>query len=137
MHSYKAPLRDMRFIWDELLGCPQTFTRLPGCEECTADIIDAILSEAARFCEEQLAPLYRSGDEEGCTLTPRGVRTPKGFADAYARYVEGGWAALSSPPEYGGQGLPPSISLFVEDLLGSANWAWAMYLGCRTARRAR
>ncbi|MCG3170800.1 MAG: 3-methylmercaptopropionyl-CoA dehydrogenase [Pseudomonadales bacterium] len=129
MHSYKAPLRDMRFIWDELLGCPQTFTRLPGCEECTADIIDAILSEAARFCEEQLAPLYRSGDEEGCTLTPRGVRTPKGFADAYARYVEGGWAALSSPPEYGGQGLPPSISLFVEDLLGSANWAWAMYPG--------
>lgn len=137
MHSYKAPLRDMRFIWDELLGCPQTFTRLPGCEECTADIIDAILSEAARFCEEQLAPLYRSGDEEGCTLTPRGVRTPKGFADAYARYVEGGWAALSSPPSTVARACRRRSAC-------SSRTCWAVRTGrgpctrgCRTARRAR
>ncbi|HWS74241.1 MAG TPA: acyl-CoA dehydrogenase family protein, partial [Quisquiliibacterium sp.] len=129
MLSYKAPLRDMRFVRDELLDFPALFASLPGCEDFTPDLIDAILAEAAKFCEHVLAPLYRSGDEEGCTLTAQGVRAPAGFREAYAQYVEGGWAALSSPAEYGGQGLPPSISLVVEDLLGTANWAWAMYPG--------
>ncbi|MBP6381472.1 MAG: acyl-CoA dehydrogenase C-terminal domain-containing protein [Pseudomonadales bacterium] len=129
MLSYKAPLRDMRFVRDELLGFPALFAALPGCEEFTPDLVEAILAEAAKFCEEVLAPLYRSGDEEGCTWTAQGVRVPAGFREAYAQYVEGGWAALSSPPEYGGQGLPPSINLVVEDMLGTANWAWAMYPG--------
>ena len=129
MLSYKAPLRDMRFVRNELLGFPELFASLPGCEEFTPDLVDAILGEAARFCEDVLAPLYRSGDEEGCTWTPEGVRTPAGFREAYAQYVEGGWAALSTPPEYGGQGLPPSMGLFVEDMMGTANWAWTMYPG--------
>ena len=75
MLSYKAPLRDMRFVRDELLGFPALFAKLPGCEEFTPDLLDAVLGEAAKFCENVLAPLYRSGDEEGCTLTPEGVRT--------------------------------------------------------------
>ena len=129
MLSYKAPLRDMRFVRDELLDFPALFASLPGCEDFTPDLIDAILAEAAKFCENVLAPLYRSGDEEGCTWSAEGVRAPAGFREAYAQYVEGGWAALSSPAEYGGQGLPPSINLVVEDMLGTANWAWAMYPG--------
>ena len=67
MLSYKAPLRDMRFVRDELLDFPALFASLPGCEDFTPDLIDAILAEAAKFCENVLAPLYRSGDEEGCT----------------------------------------------------------------------
>jgi alkylation response protein AidB-like acyl-CoA dehydrogenase len=129
MLSYKAPLRDMRFVRDELLDFPGLFARLPGCEEFSPDLIDAVLSEAARFCEEVLAPLYRSGDEEGCRWTPEGVLTPAGFKEAYAQYVEGGWAALSAPVQYGGQGLPSSINLVVEDMIGTANWAWGMYPG--------
>jgi alkylation response protein AidB-like acyl-CoA dehydrogenase len=129
MLSYKAPLRDMRFVRDELLGFPALFAALPGCEDFTPDLLDAILGEAAKFCEEVLAPLYRSGDEEGCSWTPQGVSTPSGFREAYAQYVEGGWAALSAPVEYGGQGLPASMNLFVEEMMGTANWAWAMYPG--------
>jgi alkylation response protein AidB-like acyl-CoA dehydrogenase len=129
MLSYKAPLRDMRFVRDELLDFPGLFKSLPGCAEFTPELIDAILGEAAKFCENVLAPLYSSGDEEGCTWSAQGVRTPAGFRDAYRLYIEGGWAALSAPPEYGGQGLPGSINLLVEDMLGTANWAWAMYPG--------
>ena len=129
MLSYKAPLRDMRFVREELLDFPGLFESLPGCEEFTPDLIEAILGEAAKFCENVLAPLYRSGDEEGCTWSAEGVRTPAGFREAYQQYIAGGWAALSAPSEYGGQGLPGSMNLLVEDLFGTANWAWAMYPG--------
>ena len=129
MLSYKAPLRDMRFVREELLDFPGLFESLPGCEEFTPDLIEAILGEAAKFCENVLAPLYRSGDEEGCTWSAEGVRTPAGFREAYQQYIDGGWAALSAPSEYGGQGLPGSMGLLVEDMFGTANWAWAMYPG--------
>ena len=83
MLSYKAPLRDMRFVREELLDFPGLFESLPGCEEFTPDLIEAILGEAAKFCENVLAPPYRSGDEEGCTWSAEGVRTPAGFREAY------------------------------------------------------
>lgn len=129
MLSYKAPLRDMRFVRDELLDFPGLYRSLPGCEEFTPELIDQVIGEAARFCEEVLAPLYQSGDREGCTWTPEGVRTPAGFREAYHRYVEAGWATLSAPAEWGGQGLPPSVGLLFDDMAGTANWAWHMYPG--------
>jgi alkylation response protein AidB-like acyl-CoA dehydrogenase len=129
MLSYKAPLRDMRFVREELLDFPGLYASLPGYEDFTPELINQVLEGAARFCEDVIAPLYRSGDEEGCTWTPEGVKTPAGFREAYRQYVSDGWAALSSSADDGGQGLPASVGLFVEDMMGTANWAWAMYPG--------
>ena len=116
MASYKAPLRDMRFVLFELMG-GDDIASLPGFEEFTRDLIDPILEEAAKVCEEVLHPLNRSGDEEGCTFENGVVRTPKGFVDAYRQFREGGWkhedavhqARLyeSLSLELRGKGFPP------------------------------
>ncbi len=130
MAEYKAPLRDIRFVRDELLNFPEHYKNLPGCEEATPDVVQSILEEGAKFAEEILAPLNRTGDEEGCTWSEGGVvTTPKGFKEAYKQYVEGGWAALASPAEYGGQGLPESLALSLGEMISEANWAWGMYPG--------
>ena len=92
MASYTAPLRDMRFVYHELHSL-DALAELPGYEEATPDIIDAVLEEAGRFCSEVLAPLNRTGDEEGCLLEDGIVRTPEGFVDAYTQFVDGGWNA--------------------------------------------
>jgi alkylation response protein AidB-like acyl-CoA dehydrogenase len=90
-------------------------------------LIDAITEEAARFCEGELAPLNRSGDEEGCTFSDGQVTAPAGFKAAYDKYIEGGWASLCGEAEYGGQGLPDSLGLVLEHLMAAANPAWTMY----------
>src|SRR5690554_3527427 len=92
-------------------------------------MVEAILTECARLCEEVIAPLYHSGDEEGCHLENGEVRTPKGFKEAYQAYIEGGWQGLSHPVEYGGQGLPMSLGAIKQEMLGTANWPFAMYPG--------
>ncbi len=130
MPDYKAPLRDIRFVRDELLDFPTHYETLPGAEDATPDMVKAILEEGAKFAEQVLAPLNRSGDEEGCTRTEDGeVRTPKGFKEAYQQFVEGGWPGLSQSPEYGGQGLPESLGLSISEMIGQANWSWSMYQG--------
>ncbi len=108
MAQYTPPLRDMHFVLHELLQVSDTFKLLPKHAEVDADTINAVLEEGGRFASEVLFPLNISGDAEGCTLdkTIHEVRAPKGFKGAYAQYVEGGWAALSCDPAYGGQGLP-------------------------------
>ncbi|MFI4988547.1 MAG: acyl-CoA dehydrogenase N-terminal domain-containing protein, partial [Alphaproteobacteria bacterium] len=128
MATYKAPLREMRFVLEELLGVEE-LVKLPGYEEATADIVEAILAEGAKLCENELLPLNRSGDEEGCQYENGVVRTPKGFKEAYKLFVDGGWAALSCAPEYGGQGLPKVVSLAVEEMICSANLSFGMYPG--------
>lgn len=128
MHGYRAPLRDMRFVLHELLGA-ERLTALPGCEEATPETVDAVLEEAARLAETVLAPLNRSGDEEGCTYENGVVRTPKGFKEAYDRFREGGWAGVSSSPEHGGQGLPKLVSVALNEMFSSANFAFAIYPG--------
>lgn len=130
MAEYKTPLRDIRFVRDELLDFPGHYQSLPGCEEATPDLVDSILEEGAKFVEEVLAPLNRVGDEEGCTWSEGGVvTTPGGFKEAYQKFIDGGWPGLAAPTEYGGQGLPESLALSLGEMMGAANWAWSMYQG--------
>ncbi|HET7796656.1 MAG TPA: acyl-CoA dehydrogenase family protein, partial [Nevskia sp.] len=129
MTTYKAPLADIRFVMFDLLKVEAAYQRLPGGEMATRDVVDAILEEAARFSEQVLAPLNASGDEEGCHLdkATAQVTTPKGFKEAYATYVAGGWSGLTAPEEYGGQHLPESIGAPLKEMLDSANLSWGNF----------
>jgi len=129
MADYKVPLRDMRFSLHEVFQYTRHTTDIGGFEEITDDLVDAVLEEAARFVEQELAPLNQIGDQQGCKWNDGVVTTPEGFSDAYAKFVEGGWPGLSADPDYGGQGLPPSMATLVSEMAGTANWAWAMYPG--------
>ncbi|WBU41316.1 MULTISPECIES: acyl-CoA dehydrogenase C-terminal domain-containing protein [Marinobacter] len=129
MPVYKAPLRDMKFLLNDVFDYPGHYQTLASGENATPDIVDAILTECGRFCEEVLSPIYQSGDEEGCRLENGEVTTPKGYKDAYNQYVMGGWQGLSAPEEYGGQGLPASMGLFKQEMMGTANWSFSMYPG--------
>ncbi|MGA4635198.1 acyl-CoA dehydrogenase C-terminal domain-containing protein [Pseudomonas solani] len=129
MPSYKAPLRDTRFLLNEVFDFPAHYRALANGGEATPDMVEAILGECARLCEEVIAPLYHSGDEEGCHLENGEVRTPKGYKEAYDAYVAGGWQGLSHPVEYGGQGLPMSLGALKQEMLGTANWPFSMYPG--------
>lgn len=128
MISYKAPLKDINFLINDVFDFQEHYKKIPGGEEATPEMVEAILGEAARFCEEELAPLYQKGDE-GCVWDNGEVRTPAGFKEAYAKYVEGGWQGMSFPVEYGGQGLPLSLGVIKSEMIGTANWVWGMYPG--------
>ena len=134
MPQYKAPLRDVRFLLNEVFDYEGHYKALPGGDEATPDMVDAILEGCATFCEEVLAPLNLPGDLEGCTIQDGEVTTPKGFKEAYKEYVAGGWQGLSHPKEYGGQELPMSLNLLKAEMMGTANWSFTMYpglsLGC-------
>jgi len=129
MLSYKAPISDIKFLFEDVFGYYQHYEKYPEFEEATPDLVDAIFSECAKFCENELLPINQSGDKEGCTFNDGQVTTPKGFKEAYQQYVDGGWQSLSHPLEHGGQGLPPSLGMVKSEMMGSANWSWAMYPG--------
>ena len=129
MPEYKAPLRDIKFVMNELLNSEQHYANLEGAEDATPDMVDAIIQEGAKFCEQVLSPLNQVGDQEGCTWSEDGVKTPTGFKEAYQQYIEGGWPSMTADPNYGGQGLPPSIGLVVSEMVGTCNWSWGMYPG--------
>ncbi len=129
MSQYKAPLRDLEFVRNELLNMDHFYAESERWSEVSADLCNAILDEAAKFSENVLAPLNSVGDQQGCTLDADDVTTPKGFKEAYQQFVEGGWPALEGPSEFGGQDLPKSLSLAVTEMVGTANWAWGMYPG--------
>ncbi len=131
MPTYTPPLRDMQFVAHELLGAVDEYKAIPAHAEVDADTINAVLEQAGKFCAEVVFPTNRAGDEEGCKLDKASgeVKTPTGFKEAYAKYIEGGWAALSCTPEFGGQGLPLLLNQCLFEMLNSANQAWTMYPG--------
>lgn len=128
MPTYKAPLNDVRFVLNEVFSVGQ-LAELPGHEDHTPDLIEAVLEEGAKLAENVLQPLNRSGDEEGCHYENGVVRTPAGFPEAYAQFIAGGWTGVSADPEYGGQGLPHVVNFVLEEFLCSANLSFGMYPG--------
>ena len=128
MPTYKVPVNDYLFLFNDVLDMQGHYQRVEGGDQATPDMIEAIFSEGAKFCENELAPLYQSGDK-GCKWDDGVVTTPQGFKEAYAKFIEAGWTSLSGSPEMGGQGMPSSISSAFNEMLTTANWAWAMYPG--------
>ncbi len=129
MPSYKPPVEDVLFLLNDVLGI-EKYNNLPGFAEVTPDLIEAILSEGGKFCEETLQPLNRTGDKQGCVRNPDGsVKTPDGFGDAFRAYNANGWIGISAPEEFGGQGLPSTLNSVMQEFVSSANLAWGMYPG--------
>ena len=129
MTDYTPPLRDITFSMFEVFDYQHHYeTRFQGAD-VNPELIGVILEEFGRFCSEQLSPLNAVGDREGCTWNGGEVTTPTGFQEAYQQYVAGGWPALAGDPQYGGQGLPESLSITLTEMRGTANWAWGMYPG--------
>ncbi len=125
MSEYNAPLRDMKFVLQELAGLEQV-SQLPGCEEASPDVVDAILEEAGKFASGVLSPLNWGGDQVGATWNDGKVKTAPGWQGAYKQFVDSGWNALSCPTEHGGQGLPRLVSTLVEEMWNSANMAFTL-----------
>ncbi len=131
MPAYQAPLRDFDFVLNELIKVQDVLPSLPGYEEASQDIFTSYLEAAAQFCQNELAPLNRQADEEGCQFDPatKSVTTPVGFKEAYKQYCELGFPALDCDPAYGGQGMPKSLAFPVMEMQCAANVAWSMYPG--------
>jgi len=125
MSSYAAPLKDMRFVLNELAGLAE-IAKLPGYQDATPDTADAILEEASKFATEVLDPINYSGDREGSKFADGDVRTPKGFREAYKKFCEGGWNALPFEAEWGGQGLPKLVSTPVQEMWKSSNMSFSL-----------
>jgi alkylation response protein AidB-like acyl-CoA dehydrogenase len=129
MPTYKAPVDDVMFLLGEVFHIDR-YNNLPGFADATPDLLEAVLAEVGKFCEDVLTPLNRVGDKQGCRRHDDGsVSTPTGFKDAYKRLTEGGWVGASAPAEFGGQGLPIMLAQAVNEFLCSANMAFAMYPG--------
>ena len=131
MPQYTPPIRDMQFVLHEVLDAVGTLRQLPAHADVDADTINAVLEEGGKFAAQVIAPLNLPGDAQGCRhdKTTHEVKTPDGFKDAYAAYVEGGWPALSCDPAFGGQGLPHTVNQCFYEMLNGANQAWTMYPG--------
>ena len=128
MPSYKVPMKDVLFLFNDVFDMQTQFKQVVGGDQATPDMIEAIFAEGAKFSENELAPLYQSGDD-GCVWTDGEVTTPEGFKEAYKTYIEAGWTSLTGSEGMGGQNLPSSIGLAVTEMITTANWAWAMYPG--------
>lgn len=128
MPKYDAPVNDYKFLMHDVFDMQQ-YNDLDAFKEASPDLIDAILEEAAKLTENVFQPINQSGGEEGCLLQNGVVTTPKGFKSAYDQFVEGGWQSLTGDPEYGGQGLPMSVGIALNEMMVSSNWGLAMYPG--------
>jgi len=130
MPQYSPPLRDFQFVLHELLDAQSQLSEIPRHAEVNRELIDQVLEEGGKFCADILFPLNREGDEEGCRYAGDGVvTTPKGFKEAWEQFKQAGWPTLTCDPDLGGQGLPFAIGIPFQEMLNSANQAWAMYPG--------
>ncbi len=127
MNSYTSPLTEMRFVLFDVLEVEKNFSRFSGLRDMTRDLLDPVLEEASKFCEQVLAPLNQTGDTEGCELKDGIVHTPTGFKEAYKQFVEAGWTGLTAEPEFGGQGIPAAIGAAVSEMINASNLAWGNY----------
>ncbi len=125
MSEYRAPLKEMRFVLDEIVGLSE-IAALPGHQDLTPDVVDAVLDESARFTQEVLAPLNRAGDIEGSQWGPQGVQTPAGWAQAYQQFCAAGWNGVVLPTQFGGQGLPDAVGVAIKEMISSANLAFSL-----------
>ncbi len=128
MTIYRAPQRDMRFVLHELLEVGK-LAKLPGYEEASPELVDQVIEQGAKLCEDVLFRVNRAGDAIGCVYENGVVRTPDGFKDAYDAFVAGGWTGLAADPEYGGQGLPKTVKCVIDEMVCSANLAFSTYPG--------
>ncbi len=129
MPVYNAPLDDIRFVLFELLSA-EKLSELPGYEEADQDVMEAILEEGAKVCQDVLFPLNMIGDEQGCTRNDDGtVTTPKGFGEAYQTFCEGGWPGISADPDFGGSGMPLLMNTVMQEMICSSNMSFGMYPG--------
>ena len=128
MTTYRAPIADFSYLFNDVFAMQQHYQSVPGGDQATPDMLDAIFTEAGKFCENELVPLYQSGDE-GCIWNDGEVTTPAGFKEAYQNYIAGGWTSLNGEEKYGGQNLPPSVSIALTEMVGASNWAFGMYPG--------
>lgn len=126
MPSYRAPLDNIRFLLDHVIGVDQ-LAALPGHEDATPEMIHTVLAEGARFCEEVLAPINQTGDAEGCIYHEGSVTTPAGFREAYRAYCDGGWPGMVSPAAFGGQDLPRLMRIVLDEMMCAANLSFSMY----------
>lgn len=129
MPDYRAPIRDIQFVMNELLGSQNFYQTLPKYSEVDEELLNAIVEEGAKFAETVLSPLNRTGDEQGCQWHDGVVTTPDGFIEAYRQYVDSGWPALTAPEQSGGQDMPNLLGVVMNELIGTANWSWSMYPG--------
>jgi len=129
MWTYTAPLRDMRFVIEEVLGAPEAWSGMPALAELDVATSGQILEQAGRFASDVLAPINSAADLQGCAWKDGTVTTPAGYIDAYHAYVEGGWSALACAPAFGGQGLPMLLNAAFNEMIVAANHGWTMYPG--------
>lgn len=125
MSTYSAPIDDMQFVVKELIGLEQ-ISSLPGCEEATPDLIDAVIEEAGKFATGVLDPLNWPGDQHGARLDEHVVTAAPGFAEAYSQFCEAGWGALANDPQFGGQGLPHVVSALTSEMWNAACMSFAL-----------
>ena len=116
MAAYRAPLKDIQFLLNDVFDVGQVFASMPDTAEVTDDLISAIVEEAGKIAEGLLAPINQSGDQESCHFVDGTVTTPKGFKEAYKAYAEGGWSSLTGDVNYGGQGMPKMLSAVIEEM---------------------
>ena len=126
--TYKAPLRDMEFVYFELLD-GNNICQIPGYEDAEPETVKAIIEEAAKIAENVFLPLNQIGDEQGCKLNNHVVTVPDGFKEAYDQFKDGGWTGLTAATEYGGMGLPYSVSVIISEMLSATNNSLSMYAG--------
>ncbi|MBT0671026.1 acyl-CoA dehydrogenase C-terminal domain-containing protein [Novosphingobium profundi] len=129
MTSFTPPVDDMRFLLTQVLDFDAHIATLPGCEDVTAEFAGEVLTEAGRFAADKLAPLNLSGDEQGASLADGKVTTPEGFPQAYKDFVEAGWVGLSGNPDFGGQGLPRTLQILLDEMVCAANVSFGLFPG--------